>query len=128
MRRIKPKASWLVKKAKRGFRGFPLATLAVYGPTNLIATKIVVTIFLEKGAESHSMKRWFSEGTDIRNDETIRREIFEFLRENEVISISALDRLFGCPHEEGIDYPSQQSCPQCPYWAGRDRYTHERTH
>jgi hypothetical protein len=36
------------------------------------------------------------------------------------------DGIIGCPHEEGTDYPEGASCPQCPYWAGRDRFTHER--
>lgn len=27
--------------------------------------------------------------------------------------------------EEGIDYPDGGSCPPCPFWAGRDRFTHE---
>jgi hypothetical protein len=29
--------------------------------------------------------------------------------------------MLGCPHEEGIDYPEGEACPECPYWAGRDR-------
>jgi hypothetical protein len=26
------------------------------------------------------------------------------------------------PHEERIDYPEGEACPQCPFWAGRDRF------
>jgi hypothetical protein len=33
------------------------------------------------------------------------------------------DKIIGCPHEEGIDYPDGEQCPVCPYWAGRDRWT-----
>jgi hypothetical protein len=29
------------------------------------------------------------------------------------------------PHEEGIDYPEGKTCPQCPFWASRDRWTGE---
>jgi hypothetical protein len=29
----------------------------------------------------------------------------------------------GCPHEEGKDYPLGENCPQCPYWANRDRWS-----
>ncbi len=29
----KSSASWLGKKAQRGFRGYPIATIALYGPT-----------------------------------------------------------------------------------------------
>jgi hypothetical protein len=35
------------------------------------------------------------------------------------------DRIIGCPHEEGKDYPAGDVCPQCPFWANRDRFTHE---
>jgi len=36
-----------------------------------------------------------------------------------------VDRIIGCPHEEGIDYPLGRTCPRCPFWAGIDRFTHE---
>jgi hypothetical protein len=37
-------AIWLRKKAKRGFRGYPVATVAFYGPTADCATKVVASI------------------------------------------------------------------------------------
>ncbi|MGH9387747.1 MAG: DUF1186 domain-containing protein [Vicinamibacterales bacterium] len=37
----------------------------------------------------------------------------------------ASERIIGCPHEEGIDYPMGRSCPRCPFWADIDRFTHE---
>ena len=24
----------------------------------------------------------------------------------------------GCPHEEKIDFPEGQDCPECPFWTG----------
>jgi hypothetical protein len=27
--------------------------------------------------------------------------------------------------EEGIDYPEGSKCPECPFWADRDRFTGE---
>jgi hypothetical protein len=38
------------------------------------------------------------------------------------------DRIIGCPHEEGVDYPEGQSCPRCPFWAHRDRWSGELIH
>lgn len=32
-------------------------------------------------------------------------------------------RGFPAATEEGIDYPDGEACPQCPYWAGRDRFS-----
>jgi hypothetical protein len=128
MKRIRRPASWLAKKVRRGFRGYPLATIAFYGPTGDLATKIAVAIIPDEGSQPDLLERWFSEGTDIRLDSLIGDKVSDFLRQHQVRSIVAADGILGCPHEEGIDYPDGKSCPQCPYWAGRDRFTHERIH
>jgi hypothetical protein len=44
-------------------------------------------------------------------------------KENEAKSVVMADRIIGCPHEEGVDYPDGSKCPQCPFWAIRDRFT-----
>jgi hypothetical protein len=69
------------------------------------------------------MRRWFAEAGDARKDDKILTEITTFLREHEVHSVAMTDKIIGCPHEEGIDYPDGEQCPVCPYWAGRDRWT-----
>jgi hypothetical protein len=51
--------------------------------------------------------------------------IAAFLKEHHVKSAATVDKIIGCPHEKGIDYPEGKPCPQCPFWAGRDRFTHE---
>ena len=126
MKKIKPPASWITKRARRGFRGYPLATVAFYGPTADLATKIAVSILPDEGSDPDLIERWFSEGADIRYDSVIGDKVSSFLRMHEVRSVVVADRIIGCPHEEGIDYPEGKSCPRCPYWAGRDRFTHER--
>jgi hypothetical protein len=40
-----------------------------------------------------------------------------------VKSVVMTDRIIGCPHEQGADYPEGDVCPQCPFWAHRDRWT-----
>ena len=126
MKKIKRPASWITKKTRRGFRGYPLATVAFYGPTADLATKIAVSVLPDERSDPDLIERWFSEGSDIRYDSDIGDKISSFLRKHEVRSVAMVDRIIGCPHEEGIDYPEGKSCPQCPYWAGRDRFTHER--
>lgn len=118
-------ATALRKKAKRGFRGYPAGTVAFYGPTASLATKVVVGVKRDKNADIDPLRKWFSE-KDVRQDEEIGLQIAAFLKEQGVISVAMPDRIIGCPHEEGIDYPDGESCPQCPFWAGRDRFTHER--
>ena len=34
--------------------------------------------------------------------------------------------MIGLPQEEGIDYPKGKAGPLGSYWAGRDRFSHER--
>jgi hypothetical protein len=114
----------LGKKARRGFRGFPVATIALYGPDDETATKLTVGIVMAEDQEPAELRRWFSERDDIRQDPTVAEEILAVLDEFGVRSVAMVDRIIGCPHEEGIDYEGP-TCPRCPYWAGRDRWTGE---
>ena len=128
MRIRKRSSSPLRKKARKGFRGYPVATVAFYGPTADVATKVAVGIVLSEGAEPEVLERWHSEDTDVRFDPVIGGQIVDFIGGHGVKSVAMTDRLIGCPHEEGIDYPEGQACPECPYWAGRDRWTGELKH
>jgi hypothetical protein len=116
----------LASKVKQGFRGHPLATIAFYGPDRDTATKVAVSIFTRDDADPDQLKRWHSSEGDLRNDDAIGQEVMDFLQTSGVRSVVLSDGVMGCPHEEGTDYPEGQSCPRCPYWAGRDRWTDER--
>jgi hypothetical protein len=117
----------LQRKAKRGLQGYPLATIAYYGPDNQRASKIVVGIVDGKN-ELLFMERWFSESGDIRFDRNVHQQILDFVRKHNAKSVVMTDRIIGCPHEEGTDYPEGKSCPQCPFWENRDRFTGELIH
>ena len=69
----------LSKKVKKGFRGYPLATVALYGPTDKKATKVAVGIVLEEHADPRQMKKWHSD--DLMNDRDVFAEILEFIKE-----------------------------------------------
>ena len=111
----------LTKKGRTGFRGYPVATVAYYGPDSQMATKVAVGIIRYEGAKP-IMRKWFTEGKDARLDEKITREIVEYIQASGASSVSALAKILGCPHEEEIDYPLGEACPKCPYWAGKDRW------
>lgn len=115
----------LRKKAERGFRGYPVATMAYYGPDGKRASKVVVAIMQAEGLEPGPMQKWYSESSDVRNDDSAMESISSFLRMHAVKSIVAVDRIIGCPHEEGIDYPEGDKCPACPFWSNRDRFSGE---
>jgi hypothetical protein len=114
---------WLDKKARRGVRGYPVGTIAFYGPDSRLATKVAVGIVPAPESEPAELRRWVVETGDVRTDETVSTEIVMFLREHDVRSVAMADNMLGCPHEEGIDYPKGEVCPHCPYWAGRNRWT-----
>ena len=116
----------LQKKANRGFRGHPIATVAFYGPDANRASKVAVGIVVDESDEVVDMKRWFSDDVDVRADPLIGESIQEFIRGHGVRSVAMTDRIIGCPHEEGPDYPKGQTCPKCPYWADRDRFSGEQ--
>jgi hypothetical protein len=123
------KATWfrekLNKKAKRGFQGYPVATITYYGADDRQASKVAVGIILEEGGAVAFLERWSNEMQDIRKDPEANEEIVRFISKHGAKSVVMPDRILGCPHEEGKDYPEGEKCPQCSYWAIRDRFTGE---
>jgi hypothetical protein len=84
-------------------------------------------VFLTESNEPDFLERWHSKGgNDVRQDLDIGEQILTFLKPHAPRSTVVTEGIIGCPHEEGVDYPEGTSCSQCPYWAGRDRFTHER--
>jgi hypothetical protein len=105
---------------------YPIGTIAFYGPDDQFASKAVVGIILAPEDEDVAdLKKWNSTGSDVRLDETINQEIFAFIDSHKARKVMMADRIIGCPHEEGIDYPEGEKCPLCPFWADRDRWTGE---
>jgi hypothetical protein len=118
------RALWaLEKQSRRGFRGYPVATVAFYGPDDQRATKVAVGIVPADGAEADPLQRWFSKHNDARSDPGIARQIGEFIETHAAKSVVLVDRILGCPHEERVDYPEGSVCPQCPFWAKGDRWS-----
>ena len=123
--KIKRAPSKLEKKARRGYRGYPVATVAFYGPDETRASKVAVGIIPSEGSESTALERWRSASSDVRRDPEIGERIIDFIRPHNVSTVVMTDRIIGCPHEEGIDYPDGTVCPMCPYWQDRDRWSGE---
>ena len=123
--KIKRSPTPLQKRAKRGFRGYPIATVAFYGPDASRASKVAVGVVLQEDAEPEFMECWHSDQGDLRYDAGVGKEVLGFIQNHSVKSVVVAGGIIGCPHEEGIDYPSGEVCPKCPYWAHRDRWTGE---
>ena len=123
--KIKREPTRLQKKAKRGHHGYPVATVAYYGPDASRASKVAVGIIPKEGAAASELQRWFHETADVRTDPAVNAEIISFVQLHSARTVVLSPGIIGCPHEEGIDYPDGEVCPQCPYWAGRDRWSGE---
>jgi hypothetical protein len=111
----------LRRKVDRGFQGYPLGTVAFYGPDNQRASKVAVGIVHREGQDVREMEKWISEISDVRYDDVIGQQVLAFLQQHGVRTVVTGSGILGCPHEEGIDYPDSEACPRCPYWAGRER-------
>jgi len=122
--RIEPR---LAKHARRGFRGYPVATVAFYGPDASTATKVAVGIVPREGAEVSLLERWHSSEVDVRIDPAIGRQVEALIKKHAVRSVVLSPGIIGCPHEEGVDYKGEY-CPLCPYWQGRDRWAGTALH
>lgn len=119
----KPLKSVLRSRSRKGFRGYPVATVAFYGPDATRASKVAVGIVREENSGVVALERWLSPEVDIRMSTSVGEAVLDFIKSQNVRSVVMTDGIIGCPHEEGIDYPEGETCPECPYWARRDRWT-----
>lgn len=117
----------LHKKANKGMRGWPMATVAYYGPNLDRASKVVVGIIPFEGADVSEISDGKLDFGDVRKDARIAEEILDFIKAQGAVSVVAADGIIGCPHQEGIDYEGQW-CPVCDFWKGRDRFTGKPLH
>jgi hypothetical protein len=117
----------LRKKAKRGVRGWPVATIAFYGPSLTQATKVAVGIVPSEAADASEMRDWHVTSGDVRDEPRIAQEILEFTEKHGARSVVMTGGIIGCPHQQGIDYEGDW-CPVCDFWRGRDRFIGQMVH
>jgi histidinol dehydrogenase len=120
--KIKREPTRLEKKARRGHRGYPVATVAFYGPDASRASTVSVGIVPAENAEVAELRRWTAESGDVRRSPTVSNEISQFVQQHGAKTV-VMSPGIGCPHEAGIDYPEGEVCPQFPYWTTRDWWT-----
>jgi hypothetical protein len=118
----------LRKLAKQGHRGYPVATVAFYGPDDRKASKAVLGVIRAEGAEPE-LHKWFQDSSeaDLRYDIKLQNTWIDMMRRAGVRSLAMLEEINGCPHEEGVDYPVGEACPLCPFWAHGSRPLEEPT-
>ncbi len=122
-----------VSKNKRKNKSTPklkdsklVVTISLYGKNDQVASKLVATTLHMGSKKIKEMKKWYSDTEeDIREIPEVVKELAAFVGKWNPKIVSSLDKIIGCPHEEGIDYPENESCPECPFWSYRDRFTGE---
>ncbi|MFC1929497.1 hypothetical protein ACFLW6_01320 [Chloroflexota bacterium] len=105
------------KRKGREQARLPVATVAYYGPDDRTPTKVAVGIVTEWGKEPAELKRWW--GRNVTRDAVIQQQISDFIAAHRARSVVVTEGIIGCPHEEGLDFPSGQECPYCPFWHGK---------
>jgi hypothetical protein len=73
------------------------------------------------------MRKWYCDHGDVRDNLEIIEEVIAFLEQFGTRSVVMPESIIGCPHEEEIDYHGPV-CPECPFWANRERWTGELIH
>lgn len=107
-------------------RSARIVTIALYGPDDRVATKLVASVVKESSGKIEALKRWYSPGdTDVRELDEVVEGVADLVAKANPKTVVSPDRIIGCPHEEGIDYPEGESCPECPFWVGKDRFSGE---
>mgnify|MGYP003423169730 FL=1 len=111
----------IAKRARKGFQGYPVVTIAYYGPSDKLATKVAIGFVEEENSDPQM--QCFSTDSDIREDATIQSAIIKLIERSAAKTVSLVDGIVGCPHEAGVDYPAGQECPQCGFWQGKEHFT-----
>jgi hypothetical protein len=111
----------IVARARRGYRGDPLGTIALYGPDDQQASKLVVGISPSANAGITETRSFWNPDNDVRTDAQLLSQVLAYLTSQRVKSLVLTDGVCGCPHEEGVDYPQGGACEYCEYWRGKSR-------
>jgi len=65
------------KQVKKGFKGYPLISIAYFGKDEQLATEVVMSFTLEEGAQAQE-ERFESKG-DAREDEVIQTTLIKVI-------------------------------------------------
>lgn len=94
----------------------PFATLAYYGPDPTQATKAVLTRIDGYDEAAGGMEKW--QGEAVQEDGDVQQAIEATVDEWGLDTLVVSKGVAGCPHEENVDFPEGQDCPECEFWAG----------
>lgn len=83
----------IAKQVKKGFKGYPLISIAYFGETPELATEVVIQFISGEGAEPQEQR--FSAQTDVRDDQTIQTvivKIIERANANSIVEVAGVSQ------------------------------------
>ena len=92
---------------------YPVGMIAYYGPDDQTVTKIIAAVLPDENTDP--ILNIFI-GEKIAQNPEIAAAIGEFFQKQQVQNVVMTEGVIGCPHEEGVDYPTGEFCPECPFW------------
>jgi hypothetical protein len=110
---MQPTADHLMKglerRAREGFKGYPLGIIAFYGYTDKAASKAVIGIVKAAGAAADNIKTWIFPNGDLRKDVPSLKALFRYIEAHQVVSVALTPGIYYCPHEPGVDFPEGEA-------------------
>lgn len=92
---------------------YPLGTIVYYGPDDKTITKMVASVIQAREVDPIQME-W--RGRNINEDPGAIRELGQFFKTHQVARVVMSEKIAGCEHTPGVDYPEGDDCPYCPFW------------
>ncbi len=93
-----------------------IGTVALYGPDDTTTTKIAASV-VDTESDEELIERFV--GTDVLSNPKVVAAIRAFFARHKVGQVVVTAENFGCPHEEGLDFPKGAQCPFCPFRHGK---------
>ncbi|PVU64845.1 hypothetical protein C9E85_16085 [Plesiomonas shigelloides] len=75
----------ILKRAQRGFKGYPQVSLEYFGKTTNLATEVVITFVPEENAEPQIQR--FTSDKDVREDEAIQSVLLKIIERAEAATV-----------------------------------------
>lgn len=102
-----------LRNALKEKKEYPIGTLVYFGPDDVTITKIIAVVIPHRESDP-ILERWVGQG--VSSNPEVAAEIGNFFTLNKVREVVMTDGIVGCPHEEGVDFPIGEACPDCTFW------------
>ena len=79
----------IAHQVKKGFKGYPLVSIAYYGETEALATKVVIQFIGAEGEMPQAQE--FESQSEIREDETIQSVLVKIIERANASSVEQVD-------------------------------------